>query len=60
MVQDEERLGIPKAEKPTRVVVDFSSPNIAKVLLFFCSSTLEGGLATHVIVDLCHCDINKV
>ena len=30
MAEDTERLGIPKAEKPQRVVVDFSSPNIAK------------------------------
>ena len=30
MHADTERLGIPKADKPQRVIVDFSSPNIAK------------------------------
>eukprot|EP00277_Geminigera_cryophila_P019167 CAMPEP_0179459448 /NCGR_PEP_ID=MMETSP0799-20121207/42773_1 /TAXON_ID=46947 /ORGANISM="Geminigera cryophila, Strain CCMP2564" /LENGTH=645 /DNA_ID=CAMNT_0021261259 /DNA_START=154 /DNA_END=2091 /DNA_ORIENTATION=+ len=30
MLKDKERLGIPKVDKPQRVIVDFSSPNIAK------------------------------
>jgi len=30
MLKDKERLGIPKVAKPQRVIVDFSSPNIAK------------------------------
>ena len=31
MYKDSERLGIPKVDAPQRIVVDFSSPNIAKV-----------------------------
>jgi arginyl-tRNA synthetase len=30
MLKDPERLGVPTVEKPARVIVDFSSPNIAK------------------------------
>jgi len=30
MLQDEERLAVPPADKPQRIVIDFSSPNIAK------------------------------
>ena len=30
MLKDKERLGIPKVDKPQRIIVDFSSPNIAK------------------------------
>ena len=30
MTEDGERLGIPKTDNPKRVIVDFSSPNIAK------------------------------
>ena len=30
MATDEARLGIPPAARPQRIIVDFSSPNIAK------------------------------
>ena len=37
MYKDSERLGIPKVDAPQRIVVDFSSPNIAKVRV--CASS---------------------
>jgi len=52
---DSERLGVPKASLPKRVVVDFSSPNIAKEMhVGHLRSTIIGDTLSRVLEFLGH------
>lgn len=52
---DDERLGAPKVERPRRIVIDYSSPNVAKPLhVGHLRSTIIGDAITRVLRFLGH------
>mmetsp|Transcript_26193 Transcript_26193/g.33958 ORF Transcript_26193/g.33958 Transcript_26193/m.33958 type:complete len:658 (+) Transcript_26193:86-2059(+) len=55
MAADPERLGVPKVAEPKRVVIDFSSPNIAKEMhVGHLRSTIIGDTLSRVLEFLGH------
>ena len=55
MSKDSQRLGIPKASSPQRIIVDFSSPNIAKEMhVGHLRSTIIGDSISRILEFLGH------